>query len=132
MRHTTPFMSPALTHAPTPTPILDAPTPAHAAAAPAPAAPAPPAKIYTCPHCDKKYKSHSGFKYHLEHQHAEIAHPLNTIPRPPFLQYAQHQPFFGNQPSDSNGLAFAKQTPQAPAVYWLMRKQTRCLEWMDR
>ncbi|KAJ3295958.1 hypothetical protein HDU79_007924 [Rhizoclosmatium sp. JEL0117] len=116
MRHTTPFMSPALTHAPTPAPILDAPTPAHAAAAPVPAAPAPPAKIYTCPHCDKKYKSHSGFKYHLEHQHAEIAHPLNTIPRPPFLQYAQQQPFFGNQPSDSNGLAFAKQTPQAPAV----------------
>ncbi|KAI9328634.1 hypothetical protein BDR26DRAFT_873766 [Obelidium mucronatum] len=54
-----------------------------------------PPKIITCPHCSKQYKSHSGFKYHMEHQH-----PLESS-----SSKQQH--------NSSNDLLFSKQIPPA-------------------
>ncbi|KAI8620186.1 hypothetical protein BC830DRAFT_1164768 [Chytriomyces sp. MP71] len=31
------------------------------------------AKLLACPHCGKNYKSHSGYRYHLDHVHPELA-----------------------------------------------------------
>ncbi|KAJ3074999.1 hypothetical protein HDU98_009560 [Podochytrium sp. JEL0797] len=72
---------------------------------PVPAAPAPTAsKIYTCPECGKKYKSHSGFKYHLDHQHPDY------VPVGKQSSHSSMVPVAGAGGA-SEGLVFAKQTP---------------------
>ncbi|KAJ3126789.1 carboxypeptidase Y-deficient [Physocladia obscura] len=65
-------------------------------------------KVFTCPHCQKKYKSHSGYRYHLDHQHSEVE--VSKAPISPVLslpsqqqqqqqqQHAQHQQQQHSQP----------------------------------